>query len=86
MGARKRAPAILGAAHVRDCDGARLPRERSRWRLGKKAGDFLNLLFTPEHAVKVTLQPIPRCGFDAAILFSGIQVVFKAALAICRSM
>src|SRR6202011_3539030 len=40
-----------------------------------KAGDFLNLIFTPEHAVEVTLQPIRRFGFDAAILFSDILVI-----------
>lgn len=40
-----------------------------------KAGSFLNLCYTPELAIEVTLQPIERFGFDAAILFSDILVV-----------
>jgi uroporphyrinogen decarboxylase len=40
-----------------------------------KAGSFLDLCFNPELAKEVTLQPIRRFGFDAAILFSDILVI-----------
>ena len=41
----------------------------------KKAGSFLDLCFMPELAAEVSLQPIRRFDFDAAILFSDILVI-----------
>ena len=40
-----------------------------------QAGDFLSLCYTPELAAEVTLQPIRRYGFDAAILFADILLI-----------
>jgi len=40
-----------------------------------RAGSFLDLAGNPELACEVTLQPIERYGFDAAILFSDILII-----------
>lgn len=41
----------------------------------KEAGSFLDLCYNPALAHRVTMQPIERFGFDAAILFSDILVI-----------
>ena len=52
--------------------GRYLPEYRA---VREKAGGFLDLCFNPEFAADVTLQPVRRFGFDAAILFSDILVI-----------
>ena len=43
-----------------------------------KAGDFLSLCYNSDLAAEVTLQPIRRYGFDAAILFADILLLPQA--------
>lgn len=52
--------------------GRYLPEYRE---IRQRVGSVLDLCFTPHLAAEVTLQPIRRFGFDAAIIFSDILVV-----------
>lgn len=52
--------------------GRYLPEYRE---LRKQAGGFLDLVYDPEKASEVTLQPIRRFGMNGAILFSDILVI-----------
>ena len=48
------------------------------YRALKERHSFVELVRTPELAAEVTLQPIRRFGFDAAVLFSDILVIPEA--------
>lgn len=75
---------FLNACHGRAVDHPPiwLMRQAGRvlpeYRALKEKFSFLELVQTPELAAEVTLQPIRRFGFDAAILFSDILVIPEA--------
>lgn len=52
--------------------GRYLPEYRE---IRKRQGSFLDLVYTPDLAAEVTLQPVRRFGMDGAILFSDILVI-----------
>lgn len=55
--------------------GRYLPEYRE---LRAKKGGFLDMVYDPEAACEITLQPIRRFGMDGAILFSDILVIPQA--------
>ncbi len=55
--------------------GRYLPEYRD---LRKQAGSFLDLVYNPQQASEVTMQPIRRFGMSGAILFSDILVIPQA--------
>ena len=44
-------------------------------KLKKRSKGFMNMIYNPKVASEVTLQPIKRFGFDAAIIFSDILII-----------
>lgn len=48
------------------------------YRAVREKYDFLTMCRTPELAAEVTIQPVTRFGFDAAIIFSDILVIPEA--------
>ena len=55
--------------------GRYLPEYR---KIRSESDSFLKLCYNPKLASEITLQPIKRFGFDAAIIFSDILVIADA--------
>ena len=52
-------------------------------KLRATAGSFLNLVYNPDLAIEVTMQPIRRFGFDAAINYKTTPSMYHAIKNTC---